>query len=110
MRSLNPFAFRPGPVTFWTTVVYLALVVPLIYVHETVPRAPKALEQRMGLNMTQAWLDLAAITQKFHPYNSRNNEEVRDYLLLRIQHILDENGVEWTTDRTGGVWNAERRR
>ena len=110
MAFRNPFAFRPGPVTFWTTLVYLVLAVPLIYLHETVPRAPRSLEASHGLNMSQAWLDLAAITEHFHPYNSRDNDRVRDYLLLRIQEILDRNRVDWTTDYTGGVWNDASRR
>jgi hypothetical protein len=99
----NPVAFRPTAVTFWTTLIYLVVLTTLIYIHETVPRAPNRQDAYRGLNMTQAWLDLSFITQRFHPYNSHDNDKIRDYLLLRIAHILDGNEVDWVTDETGGV-------
>ncbi|XP_044722220.1 peptidase family m28 domain-containing protein [Hirsutella rhossiliensis] len=74
MKLCNPFAFRPGPVTFWTTVVYLAVVIPLVYVHETVPGAPADDALYGGLNLTEAWLDLQTITRTYHPYNSHEND------------------------------------
>jgi hypothetical protein len=42
------------------------------------------------------------LTQYYHPYNSRNNEQVRDWLLVRIQQILDQNEASWTTKALGG--------
>lgn len=107
MGARNPFAFRPGPVTFWTTVVYLLLAVPLIWVHETVPPAPADPNAVRGLNLTQGWLDLSEITRQYHPYNSRNNDGVRDYLLRRIATTLDGSGVSWRTEGMGvGVRDA----
>ncbi len=95
---LNPISFRPGPVTFWTTLVYLALLIPIIVINETVPPAPTDFP---GVNLTEAWLDLSTLTQAYHPYNSRYNEEVRDWLLLRTQQILDSNGAPWATESLG---------
>lgn len=95
---INPFSFRPGPVTFWTTVTYLALLIPLIIINEETPAAPSHESPVQGINLTQAWLDLATITRGYHPYNSRFNGDVRDYLLKRIGSILDENNVAWATD------------
>lgn len=92
---MNPFAFRPAQVTIWTTIVYLALLIPLIIINETVPPPPSSSTPRPGINLTEAWVDLSALTQGYHPYNSHKNDEVRDWLLLRIQQILDENEADW---------------
>lgn len=97
---LNPISFRRGPVTFWTTVIYLAILIPLIVINETVPPAPKE-SPFEGVNLTEAWLDLTTLTKGYHPYNSRNNDEVRNWLLLRIQQILDQNSATWKTDSAG---------
>ncbi|KAB5576029.1 hypothetical protein GE09DRAFT_1094416 [Coniochaeta sp. 2T2.1] len=102
---MNPLAFRRGPVTFWTTLIYLAILIPIVVVNETVPRAPKQ-SPFAGVNLTEAWLDLTAITQDYHPYNSHANDKVRDYLLLRIQEILDQNGASWSTETEGEAATA----
>lgn len=107
MKLGNPFAFRPGPVSFWTTVVYLAVIISLIYVQETVPPAPSEKALPQGVNLTEAWLDLQAITRSYHPYNSHENDVVREYLMRRSTEILERNSVEYTTDLTGGVpWES----
>ncbi|RMJ05072.1 Vacuolar membrane protease [Fusarium kuroshium] len=107
MRFSNPFAFRPGPVSFWTTVIYLALVIPLIYVHETVPSAPSDRSLYQGLNLTEAWLDLQTISRAFHPYNSHENDVVRQFLIDRTKEILDRNSMPYTTETIGGVdWHT----
>jgi hypothetical protein len=94
---LNPFSFRSGPVTFWTTVSYLALLIPIIFINESTPPAPSEVPVQ-GINLTQAWLDLSNLTQGYHPYNSRHNDQVRGFLLQRIYAILDDNRVAWITD------------
>lgn len=98
----NPFAFRPAQVTIWTTLIYLALLIPLIILNETVPSPPSTSTPYTGVNLTEAWLDLATLTQGYHPYNSHKNDEVRNWLLLRIQEILEENGADWTTETSTG--------
>lgn len=95
---INPFSFRPGPVTFWTTITYLALLIPIIVINENTPPAPSDGSPVKGLNLTEAWLDLSTLTKGYHPYNSHYNDDLRGYLLQRIQSILDLNGVAWTTD------------
>ena len=100
MKVYNPLAFRPGQVTFWTTVVYLALVIPLIFVQETVPPAPRTATPFPGVNLDDAWVDLTTITRAYHPFNSKFNEDVRVYLLERIHDILNENGVSWSKEKT----------
>jgi hypothetical protein len=93
----NPFAFTPVPVTLVITIVYLGLAALLIVLHETVPRAPSGPIIYNSLNLTEAWLDLTTLTNGYHPYNSRRNDEVRDWLLTRIKSIIEENGVSWST-------------
>lgn len=84
----NPIAFRPLSVTFWTTVTYLALLIPLVIIHETVPRPENSAV------IAEAWSDLDTLTQDYHPYNSRQNDVVRDWLLLRLHNIIQENGAD----------------
>lgn len=103
MWCQNPFAFRPGPVTFWTTVIYLAIAVPLIFVHETVPPAPANHSVYRDIDLDEAWLDLQNVTAAFHPYNSHNNDEVRGFYVARVKEMLGQRNVTYTTDRSGGV-------
>ncbi|RBQ83652.1 hypothetical protein VDGD_04651 [Verticillium dahliae] len=103
MKCYNPFGFRVGPVTFWTIIIYIALLVPLLWIHETVPPAPSSPTPTPGINLTEAWHDLTTITKHYHPYNSRDNERVGDYILERIATILDRNDVNWTLEKTGAV-------
>jgi len=103
MAVRNPFAFRPGPVTFWTTVVYLAVIIPLLYVHETVPPAPSDTTLERGLNLTEAWSDLQTITKTYHPYNSHENDHVRDFIIARSKSVLERNGLDYAVDTSGGV-------
>ncbi|KAK2629097.1 hypothetical protein QTJ16_002200 [Diplocarpon rosae] len=95
MRWYNPFAFVPMAVTLVTTIVYLAIIVPLLIVHETVPSAPLNPTLYQGLNLTEAWLDLAELSNGYHPFNSHRNDEVRDWLLRRVEGILDSNEVKY---------------
>ena len=97
-RKFNPVAFTPGPVTFITTIVYAALLVPLLVVHLVVPQAPSP-SSTTGVNLTEAWLDLQILSNGFHPYNSRRNAEVRDWLLGRVEGILSDNSASFSTSR-----------
>lgn len=98
---MNPFAFRPVQVSVWISIIYVALLVPLIVINETVPPHPSNPASWPGLNLTEAWLDLATISAGHHPYNSHQNDIVRNFLLLRIQDILNANSVSWKTDESG---------
>jgi len=85
-------------VTLITTIVYLSIAIPLLVVHETVPRAPANPTLYNGLNTTEAWHDLTVLTNGYHPYNSRRNDVVRDWLLRRIESILEENEISWLVE------------
>jgi len=89
----NPFAFTPLPVTIITSLIYVALIIALLVVHLVVPAAPTSSTHSAGINLTEAWLDLRLLTEKYHPYNSRSNDHVRDWLLRRIEAILESNNV-----------------
>lgn len=82
-------------VTLITVVVYLGIFVPLLVIHETVPSAPTNPTLYRGLNLSEAWLDLAELSSAYHPFNSRRNDEVRDWLLVRIEDILGANGARY---------------
>ncbi|KAF2139720.1 uncharacterized protein K452DRAFT_232243 [Aplosporella prunicola CBS 121167] len=97
----NPFAFTPLPVTIITSAVYIALAAALLVVHLVVPSAPDNHNPVAGVNLTEAWRDLQFISNGFHPYNSRRNDEVRDWLLRRIEAILDRNRVRYGTESSG---------
>lgn len=84
-KAKNPLGFTPWPVTIITTAVYLALIIPLLVIHHNVPSAPQTTPN--GLNLTEAWQDLQSLTKGFHPYNSHQNDEVRSWLLERIDAI-----------------------
>lgn len=88
--SWNPIAFVPTQVTLIATTVYIALFSVLIYIHNNVPSAPSHAVRIPGLNLTTAWLDLEEISAGFHPYNSRRNVEVKEYLRDRIRAVVDE--------------------
>jgi hypothetical protein len=98
MRVHNPFSFLPLAVTLVAIVVYLAIITPILVIHETVPPAPSNPTAYRGLNLTEAWLDLAELSNGYHPFNSRRNDDVRNWLLRRIAAILDTNEVSYTTD------------
>ncbi|KAI0896044.1 hypothetical protein F4806DRAFT_487275 [Annulohypoxylon nitens] len=93
MAVSNPVAFKPFAVTFWTTVTYIALLVPLLVIHETVPPPPSNPTLYSGLNLTKSWLDLTVISRDYHPFNSRKNDEIHDWLLLELDEIKKRNGA-----------------
>ncbi|KAH6642411.1 endoplasmic reticulum metallopeptidase 1 [Boeremia exigua] len=86
MARYNPFSFTPGPVNVFATLVYVALFAALLVVHLRVPNYPSS--PPPGTNLTEAWDDLQHITRQFHPYNSRANDHVRQYLLARITDLV----------------------
>ncbi|PVH94026.1 putative zinc metalloprotease [Periconia macrospinosa] len=89
-RLSNPLAFTPLPVMMLVTITYVALFSSLLTTHLTVPNYPS--HTPPGTNLTEAWTDLETITRHYHPYNSHANDDVREYLLSRVeQHIASKN-------------------
>lgn len=103
--SWNPIAFVPPQVTLLSFAVYVALFATLLWVHHVVPPAPSNPVPADGVNLTTAWLDLEQLTNGFHPYNSRRNGEVRDYLASRVEEILHKNGFPKDSE-DAVVWNG----
>ncbi len=106
---LNIVSFKPWPVAICSLLLYIIFVTPSIVTHETVPSPPSNPEQPFrGVNVTEAWLDLLTLTNKYHPFPSRRNEELREWLLDRIQTILKRNKVDWTNSSAGGIPPLDR--
>ncbi|KAI9684216.1 MAG: hypothetical protein M1829_003486 [Trizodia sp. TS-e1964] len=96
-RSRNPFLFTPWPVTAITSLVVAVVFVPLLIVHLIVPSAPSDPIAVRGVNSSEALEDLQFLTNGFHPYNSRRNDIIRNWLLGRITAILEDNNVNFST-------------
>ena len=96
-RLSNPIGFTPGPVTVLTSLIYLAIFAVLIVIQTGVPSAPKSPTPINGINLTEAWLDLQLLTSSYHPYNSRQNDYVHDWLKLRLNTIITENAHNSST-------------
>lgn len=97
-RILSPIAFTPLPVTIITSTIYLSLIIALLVIHLVVPSAPSNTTPVEGIDLIEAWRDLQELSNGFHPYNSRRNDHVRDWLLLRIEAILNDNGIVHSND------------
>jgi hypothetical protein len=89
----SPAGFTPWPVASLIVVVYAALFSTLLTFQNVVPKAPSNPTPYTGINITEAWHDLKILTNGYHPYNSHRNDEVRDWLLRRIETILDRNNA-----------------
>ncbi|KAL1628146.1 hypothetical protein SLS56_005966 [Neofusicoccum ribis] len=96
-RFGNPLAFTPYPVTFFVSAIYLAVLASLLTTHHVVPPAPSRSVPVQGINLTESWRDLQYLASGFHPYNSHRNDDVRNWLLVRIEEILDRNDVKYST-------------
>jgi hypothetical protein len=92
MNLKEAFAFRPLPVTILVVVTYLAILGSLLWVHLVPPPvAPRWELDSWGIDFGAAWQDLRVLTAEFRPYNSKRNDEVRQYLLDRIEDIVKRN-------------------
>ncbi|KAI1501069.1 hypothetical protein F5X99DRAFT_383780 [Biscogniauxia marginata] len=97
MAVPNPVAFKPFAVTFWTTIVYLAILIPLLIIHETVPSPPSNPTLYSGLNLTKSWIGLTELSRFYHPFNSRKNDDVHNWLLLELEEIKRRNQADDTS-------------
>ncbi|KAH8692788.1 putative zinc metalloprotease [Talaromyces proteolyticus] len=100
-KQWNPLAFNRWPVTVIVTVVYLAILIPILVIEHVLPSAPTSTLD--GLDIHEAWLDLQHLTSGFHPYNAHQNDEVRSWLLTRIDEILQENRGLSAADKEAGL-------
>lgn len=85
--------------TILTLVTYVTLFSALLWIDRKPPRVACGSElDHWGVSVNEAWGDLQVLTRAFHPYNSRQNDDVRQFLLDRIRGILSDNGVEGFND------------
>lgn len=101
MRYSSLLSFIPVTVTLVASIIYLSITTSLLIIHETVPPAPKDLTSYRGFNLTEAWSDLQELSNGYHPFNSHRNDEVRNWLLVKIKETLDTSGVNWVLERSG---------
>lgn len=96
-RLRNPVGFTALPVTVTSVLLYIALFAVLLVIHLELPAAPASPTPGKwpGVNLTEAWLDLKHIGRQHHPFISRGNQEVKEWLVERVGHILDANQVDW---------------
>jgi Peptidase family M28 len=94
----NPLSFKPWPVTIITSIVYVGLIATILVIHLTVPPAPSTPTPLRGINLTEAWADLQELSNGFHPYNSKRNDGVRDWLLQRVDSILRGNNATFSSE------------
>ncbi|KAH9018783.1 hypothetical protein EDB83DRAFT_2528347 [Lactarius deliciosus] len=81
------FSFRTGPTTVLASLFYLAVFVSL-YTTQSGPRVPSVDRQHtLDLSVDQAYRDLHLVAERPHPYNSRQNDVVRRFLLQRLQDV-----------------------
>lgn len=92
----NPFAFRTLQVTMFVVLIYVTLFAVLLTFHNIVPPAPSNPTPAAGINLTDAWLDLKQLSNGFRPYNSHRSDQIRDFLLLRIEDVLKRNNVTYS--------------
>ncbi|KAI9445618.1 hypothetical protein BJY52DRAFT_1315924 [Lactarius psammicola] len=83
------FSFRTGSTTVLASLFYLAIFVSL-YRTQSGPQVPSIDRQHaLGISVDQAYRDLHLVTERPHPYNSRQNDVVRHFLLQRLQDIAE---------------------
>ncbi|KFY13300.1 hypothetical protein V492_03360, partial [Pseudogymnoascus sp. VKM F-4246] len=99
-QLLRQLVSSPKSVMLIIFIVYFAIAIPLLVIHEVVPPAPSDDALPSGLNVSEAWIDLAELTKEYHPYASRRNDEVHDWLLRRVEGILQSNGVQWSSENS----------
>ncbi|RKF56093.1 Vacuolar membrane protease [Erysiphe neolycopersici] len=99
MRYHKLLTFFPLTITLITTIIYLSITTSLLIIHETVPSPPKDLTSYQGFNLSEAWYELQELSNGYHPFNSRRNDEVRNWLLLKIKETLDTSNTSWELEK-----------
>ncbi|KAF1827756.1 peptidase M28 [Dissoconium aciculare CBS 342.82] len=95
-NSWNPIAFLPAQVSLIGGSIYAVLITALLFTHLTIPSVPSSVSIS-SVNITEAWHDLGVIATGYHPWGSRRNDAVREYLLERVGQILERNGADYKT-------------
>ncbi|THH20498.1 hypothetical protein EW146_g874 [Bondarzewia mesenterica] len=104
------FCFRAASTTSLLVLLYAAIFISL-YITDQLPSVPSVdyLHGR-GVNFEQTYKDLHLISARPHPYNSRENDRVRSYILNRVSeiakghdHVTIDDDTETTVSFTDGA-------
>ncbi|KAI0753377.1 hypothetical protein C8Q80DRAFT_1151837 [Daedaleopsis nitida] len=100
-RLLSPFKFAPIPVTILTIILYVAVFASVLS-YDELASVPKKLD---GLSLDRAYKTLSKITARPHPYISHANDDVRAYILSRLQPLADRHSdyIHLSDDLTSNV-------
>lgn len=100
MLITQPFPFTPIPTTSLVITTYLIITIVLLVIHFVPPgNIPSQSHQdQLRISIVDAWHDLEHITADwgYHPYNSRANDKVKEYISKRVQEILKGNDVKFS--------------
>ncbi|KAI0264235.1 hypothetical protein BC834DRAFT_884353 [Gloeopeniophorella convolvens] len=85
------FSFRTGSTTVLASLLYLGLFVS-VYITQLGQPVPSTDAQRaLGLDLERAYQDLHVIAERPRPFNSLQNDAIRDFLLQRINEVAKES-------------------
>ncbi|KAI0301738.1 hypothetical protein B0F90DRAFT_1936153 [Multifurca ochricompacta] len=94
------FSFRTGSTTVFAVLFYFAVFLSL-YLTQYGPQVPSLERQHaFGLSVESAYRDLHRIAERPHPYNSRQNDVVHDFLLSRLRGIAKGHNFVHVDDDT----------
>lgn len=87
------FRFRKTNFSILLIITYAIIIALLVFDRSRYKLdLPNATSDKLRRNLLeQAWSDLQVITQSPHPYSSRNNDVVHDFLLQRVKNITRSN-------------------
>ncbi|KAG8821246.1 hypothetical protein FRC19_008077, partial [Serendipita sp. 401] len=114
--KLQLFPLTSSWVTKVSLITYILVFLLLVRIHEVLPASPSQKDAlKQGIDLDAAWSDLETITQVPHPYNSRANEVVRNYLLERVRevanryptvHISDDSisNISYVENKVTGIY------
>ncbi|KAG8906195.1 hypothetical protein FRB99_007411 [Tulasnella sp. 403] len=97
-RLSGVYNFSAWPVTVLIVSAYAAILISTIWIQEVLPSPPKHLSGQLGLDLDLAWRDLQSITTYPHPYDSHQNDVVRQHVLDRVAKTAAEYGYVHVSD------------
>lgn len=85
------FRFRKTSVSLLCVLTYVIIGILYVYDHIHYKYVLPSSEDFHGSSglLENAWLDLQNITETFHPYTSRANVKVHDYIVDRVSGIIE---------------------
>ncbi|EDO16662.1 hypothetical protein Kpol_1052p9 [Vanderwaltozyma polyspora DSM 70294] len=91
------FKFRKTSLSLLLFAVYFIIGI-LYFIDKTRYKHSLPIDSEGVALLDNAWLDLQNITNKCHPYSSKENDRVHDYLLNRIADIINKTSYAEVSD------------